>query len=497
MTHPFADRHRELWEWAQTIEVGQAAPAFFAIWPRESAKTTAAQMVVVYLGAEHKRSYVWYISATQEQANDHVMTLGAMLTSGAVETYYPRLAERKLTKFGAVRAFRQTRLWTAHGLIIDAVGLDTARRGVKLEQRRPDLIVFDDVDNHQDSPNTVTRKANTIKSSLLPAGSEHLTVLIAQNLVHAGSVVQRVLEGYDRMLTHRVVSGPYPVVADLKTEYRDGRDVIVGGTATWEGQDLAYAQRKIDLVTLPTFLTEYQNEVGEDARHPWKVEWFDLKSGRNRYDHRDQALLAQVERRWIFADTSYKDQDEHDPSAIVVIDMLPVTHDYRLLLRYADEEWLLSADLPDWLREHAERWNLDGKLRGVVVEDKASGTTAIQTLRKVAPTWLAKITFDWMPNGSKLYRAKAASTWARKNMIMFPYPDTDEGIASWYSRFINEGEPRGQLFQFPFVDHDDMVDALSMGVLYLENYIEVGYHNWMQRAEREADRDDGHTRRIA
>lgn len=473
-TQPFAERHRDLWQWAQALEAEQRAAAFFAIWPREAAKSTSAQMLVVYLGATRKRSYVWYISETQAQADDHVTSLAGMLTTPTVARYYPKLAERRLSKFGYSQGWRRNRLWTAHGLIVDAMGLDRARRGVKLEEKRPDLMVFDDIDNETDTPATVEKKIRTITRKLLPAGTEHLAVLVAQNLVHSGSVVARLVEGHESFLYHRKVSGPYKVIDNLKTAHADGRDVITEGEATWEGQDREYAQRKLDDVGLAAFLAEYQNEVGEDARLIFKPSWWDIATGRNRYRPDDSGLFNRAESRFIFADTSLKDKDTNDPSALMVVDLLPATLGYKLVIREVVEERIQSAFIPNWLEEHARRWNRDGKLKGIIIEDKGSGTNAIQVLRATTPAWLAALIIEFEPQGTKEYRARGASIWCPRDMILLPYPDPSN--TAWYAKFINHLEPKGQLFRFPFAPHDDMVDCFSMATDYLHNYLQAGFN---------------------
>lgn len=472
---PFAQRHAELWQWAEQIEPDEPAPAFFAVWPRESAKSTSAQMVAIYLGGECKRRYVWYISETQAQANDHVTSLASMLTSDTVARYYPQLAERELSKFGHSRAWRQTRLWTAHGLIIDAVGLDVARRGVKIEEKRPDLMILDDIDNEQDKPEAVEKKIATITKKLLPAGSDNLAVLIAQNLVHSGSVVSRLVEGHETFLHNRIVSGPFKVVDNLKTENIDGRDTIIEGTHTWDGQSLAYAQQTIDTVGLPAFLSEYQNEVGEDDRLVFKPSWWDIEEGRNRYHQNDVRLVHLDIRRFQFWDTALKDKDTNDYSACSTFDLLPAGFGYKLVLREVWEKRILGAHVPDAIVEQALRWNGDKKLKEIIVEDTGSGTVAVQSLRATAPREFAGKIKGWGPKGnpSKEERAKTASVWCPRNMVLLPYPSPE--VVNWYTKFCNHLEPRGQLFRFPFAPHDDMVDTFSMAILYLENYLKTGW----------------------
>ncbi len=261
---PFAPHHEQLWDWVWDIQPGVRPDSLVAVFPRGGAKSTSAEMACVALGARRRRRYGLYVCAVQDQADDHVQNVAGLLESSTVERFYPELAERMVGKYGNSRGWRVNRLRTSSGFTIDAVGLDTAARGVKLEEARPDFLILDDLDNELDSPQTTERKIKTLTRGLLPAGSTDLAVLAIQNLVHPESIFARlagVAEAEADFLGRRVVLGPIPAVEDLATEQREGRSVIVGGTPTWEGQNLDTCQDQIDDWGLSAFLAEAQHEV--------------------------------------------------------------------------------------------------------------------------------------------------------------------------------------------------------------------------------------------
>lgn len=51
------------------------------IWPRGGGKSTTAEAACVAVGARDVRGYALYISETQDQADKHVESVGAMLES--------------------------------------------------------------------------------------------------------------------------------------------------------------------------------------------------------------------------------------------------------------------------------------------------------------------------------------------------------------------------------------------------------------------------------
>lgn len=208
----------------------------------------------------------------------------------------------------------------------------------------------------------------------------------------------------------------------------------------------------------------YQQRPSPAEGNIFQRTWWE---GRNRYDAGATVARNQVIARWLFFDTALKDAASNDYTSGVVFELWP---DYRAAVRNIYNERIQAAFLPDRIRELAQRWNADGKLRAVVIEDKGSGTTAIQTLRASAATWLAEMITEFTPNGTKEYRARQASIWCARDCILLPTPGDD---VTWLYDFADDNG--GQLFRFPTAAHDDMVDAFSMGIIYLENLLAQGW----------------------
>lgn len=262
----FAPHHRQFWQWLWAIDRGDRPESFVGIWGRGQAKSTSAELGVVALGARRRRKYVLYVCGTQDQADDHVGNIASMLESSGIERWYPEMADRLVGKFGNSKGWRRNRLRTSTGFTVDALGLDTAARGVKLDEQRPDLLVIDDVDAHDDSPQVVQRKIDALTKKLLPAGSPDMAVLAIQNLVHRDGIFARFADGRAKFLQRRIVSGPVPAVRGLVTRHEvqpdgTGRDVVVAGECTWPSQSIERIQANIDDWGLTAFLAEAQHDV--------------------------------------------------------------------------------------------------------------------------------------------------------------------------------------------------------------------------------------------
>jgi phage terminase large subunit-like protein len=109
----------------------------------------------------------------------------------------------------------------------------------------------------------------------------------------------------------------------------------------------------------------------------------------------------------------------------------------------------------------------DGKLRGILIEDKASGISALQTLEQSAAPEIASLLRPFQPGQlSKTARARQASLWCERGCVLLPEP-ADE--VPWLYEFED------LLYKFPAAKLNDPADSLAQAVLYLENLLAVGW----------------------
>lgn len=254
------ERHTRLWEWFESLVPGKKRDPRVEIWPRGGAKSSTAELAVAYVGQKGSRKYCLYVSETQDQADKHVAAIAASLERAGVE--------RSLNKYGHSRGWRRNQLRCANGFNVEALGLDTAARGIKLDEFRPDLIVFDDIDNQRDSAKMTEKKEQSIKTSIIPAGSTDCSVLFIQNMIMEDGIVAKLYDGRADFLLKRDVPEMEPAVRNLEVELvedpeRPGRKIyrIIGGEATWEGQNLEICEEQINEWGYLAFCRESQHEV--------------------------------------------------------------------------------------------------------------------------------------------------------------------------------------------------------------------------------------------
>jgi hypothetical protein len=232
------------------------------VWPRGGAKSSTIELSCAYLGAspEPARHYVLYVSRTQSQANKHVQTIAGNLERVGVR--------RALNEYGSSKGWRHEEIRTATGFNVTAFGLDSGMRGVKLDEYRPDVIIFDDIDDRHDTAETTRKNIEVITTTILPSGSTDCAVIVVQNKIHKDSIVSQLCDSRADFLHDRLPATVEPAVRDLEYERvitDDGtpRYRITGGTATWEGQSLAICEQQINDWGVLAFEREAQHNVRE------------------------------------------------------------------------------------------------------------------------------------------------------------------------------------------------------------------------------------------
>lgn len=297
-----------------------------------------------------------------------------------------------------------------------------------------------------------------------------VTRVIIQQRIHesdlSGHVLERMREGGEQY-EHLVLPARYePRLQVTGIGWSDPR--TVEGELLWPEHFTEVELAKLEATLGAKASGQLQQRPAPAGGAIFKVnEWWG--EGRNRYDPDVRPPITQIDSRWVFFDTALKDQDRNDYTARVDIE---VTADFQLKLQLVWKERLLFPDLLKAIERAAVEGNRDGKLRGVVIEDKASGTSAIQTLRAASPPEIARLIEGWSPHDSKEYRAGQAAIWCWRDGILLPFPTA---AVPWLGDFEH------QLELFPAIAHDDDIDAFTMGVLYLEHFLEQYWQRTLHR----------------
>lgn len=205
----------------------------------------------------------------------------------------------------------------------------------------------------------------------------------------------------------------------------------------------------------------YQGVPTPPGGYVFKRSWWPAD---RRYDIGDTYIKNLTYSRYISWDTGLKDKEDEDTdfTAYTVAELWP---DYRLGIRFVKQERLEFPLLADAITQAAAVWNYDEKLTGILIEDKASGTSALQTLAASADPWIRPLLIPFLPTTDKVTRANQAAVWCRNGCVQLPLPARELG---WLIDFEDE------LFNFPQAAHDDRTDSFTQLILYLEHILEAG-----------------------
>lgn len=269
-----ADHHVEAIEWHWNAMVLKRAGlrvekrSYPAIWPRGHRKSNIVRAMVVADACVLGIGYCLYVSGTKAKVRGHAISLETLISSPAVQEYYPALSRVKRNMQGSQKS------WTADLMVADSgysfhfIGLNEGVAGANIDNVRPSFIVLDDVDDRDDSPLISAQRMKVLLRSVLPTEQLSTLVFVAQNYISRHGVIYRIHTGKEIALTHRINTEAIPAVRNLVTEQRtiDGivHDVVVSGEPTWPWYTLQRVQDEIDTIGLDAFLVECQHAVDQD-----------------------------------------------------------------------------------------------------------------------------------------------------------------------------------------------------------------------------------------
>jgi predicted phage terminase large subunit-like protein len=165
------------------------------------------------------------------------------------------------------------------------------------------------------------------------------------------------------------------------------------------------------------------------------------------------------------------DTEQSAYTAAVVGDLTP---DYRLLIREVWRQRLEFPELTEAINRMARRWRgtrwvqdrQEDLLKQIVIENKSSGISALQTIGATSEKWISRIMAPFKVTGDKEYRASEAAVWCKNGSVLLPEPGS---AVPWLTDFEDE------LFNFPQSEFMDRVDAFSQLIIQLHPFLSSGF----------------------
>lgn len=214
-----------------------------------------------------------------------------------------------------------------------------------------------------------------------------------------------------------------------------------------------------------TYRQEWLAEFVAEAHELLSRDWFATR----RFDATPGATPPlRILDRYLSWDTAFKDSDTAAYSACVVGELFeppgaPVgTRELRIIDVWRDR--VSFPNLIDHMRRLRRIHNADGRLRAELIEDKASGTSAYQTLETIHDPHDPVRVVPFQPSGSKDQRAAQAGVLCKLGTVWLP---AGSRHVPWLTAFEDEIFEQGR--------HFDQRDAFAQLVIYLEPQLRDSY----------------------
>lgn len=141
-----------IWQWltelaAKTRDFSQIALGL----PRGFSKTTVLKLFILYCILFTKKSFILYIAGTQTKANDVIGDIADMLDEPNIKAVFGDW------RVGMVIDRADFKLFGFRGrnIILRGAGAGSDIRGITRKNRRPDVMIFDDVQTREDADSEV------------------------------------------------------------------------------------------------------------------------------------------------------------------------------------------------------------------------------------------------------------------------------------------------------------------------------------------------------
>jgi len=423
--------HWDLAEYGKTwinkaTEPKTGRDAFIA--PRECGKSTWIFLILPMWAAAHGHiKFVAAFSDAASQAETHLMTFKNELeTNEYLKADYPELcAPKQVASTGRSLASNSWRIVQSNDFIFDANGIDTNSLGKKVFGQRPDLIILDDIEKGEKnySEYQAGRQMNTVFDDIAP------------------------MNIYARM----IIVGTTTMPNSMMDQFRKHSQGERGPELKW------ITDQNIGVHYYPAIMTAEDGSERSVWPEKWSLEW--LQSQRHLRDFAKNYMNHPVNADgnfWMYEDVIIDDIGEYGNTIISIdpavtknkvsdytgIAVLSRGDDDNVYVRDAFQLKVSPSELSERVAALVDIYN-----PGVIYVETNQGGDLWKDVFKDIPVKYRSI----RQSVSKQVRAGKALNYYQQGKVRHTahFPSLEE-----------------QMYSFPKVSHDDVLDAMVSGVLY-------------------------------
>lgn len=415
--------------------------------PREHSKTTIIKLACVLFLRYSRLSFLAYISNTFGTALNAVKDIHAWFKSSQDQELYGPFVHEKASEQSGEYLFTIMTPYSDRpkAIIMKAFGVVTQIRGTVIKNKRPDLMVFDDVESREtaDSPQLQLKLDTWCMGTAMKSMAKLGLVIFIGNMMADTTLLARLSKEPE---WGAVVFGSIIRGADGQLK------PLWGPSANYDPNEPSTHGRW----TLNALLEDYAKFRRLGTGHVWESEMMNLTAKDILGDSLARAIRRvmpnpeEIEMGFITLDPAFGDKSWHDESALTVHvqlhgDQIPHVIDGRHG-RWNEDQIL------DNLLDLSYRWGLATWMIESVAAQKLliSVFRLTLTVRGMSPE-----TFLMLPllAGKE---SKASRIWAFRSAVAVGSYGIGEDCVEIFDRV--------DAFT-PGVEHDDIEDSASMGLL--------------------------------
>lgn len=434
LTHATADLHRDLF----SITEDEALPLAVIVAFRGSAKSTILTMsypIWAVVGRQQKK-FVLIASQTQYQARVHLTNIKRELESNDLlaNDMGPFIEQRE--EWGSTSLYIPK-----YNARITAISTEQSVRGIRHGAFRPDLIIADDV---EDMASVKTREGRNktfdwYTSEIIPAGDTYTKRIAVGNLLHEDSLLMRLKE--------RIES------KEIDGIFREW-PIVRSGTSLWPGKypdKTALNNLRRNVGNKIAWEREYMLRIIPDEDQVIDAKWMQY------YDELPEKNEAnEYINSFLSVDLAISQSATADYTAIIIIHVYgfkPEDRRYYIDKKFINKKLTHLATL-DTIASLYHATATDSEHDPVVLVEQVQYQAAVieQLHDREIKSKGIKIHND------KRARLQLASSLFEQGMVHFP---RDRAIAPIIQQLVGFGVEK----------HDDLADAVSMGLNYIQTNV--------------------------
>jgi len=448
-----ADAHLE---WAESAKAWMhpsepAGDRRAEIAPREMGKSTWHFLLLPMWAAAHEHiRFAAAFADADAQAEGHLATFKAELdTNALLRRDFPDLCTPKTRGRGTLMADRVSLYHAASDFVFAAAGADSSNLGMKVGDRRPDLLILDDMEPHEArySAALAAKRLKTLRETIFPLNIRAHVVLVG-TVTMQGSIIHQIV---------RHLRGEIDPPEDKGSNAWVGEEKIVGRhtlpiAALPDGSRVSIWPAKWPLEFLESiegsraYAKNYANDpLGADGDY-WQID-----------DFRDPTVaeLEGVTHEVISVDPAVTSKDSSDATAIAAVGS---NRDRKYAVLYEVRAMRLPPDdVRLALIAMIGRALARGHVVLVIVETNQGGD-------------LWRRIFHDLPVRVKTYTASDPKPVRAAEALNFY--QAGRRVAHMRGGLLGTApgpgvrDAEGEMVAFPRAPHDDRVDAVGAGVRY-------------------------------